>query len=118
MANILRYCNTAPAESSGKTATGLPPNVAGMLSYALGWVTGIIFLILERDNEFVRFHALQSIIIFGGITVGMLLLGMVPVVGWILNIVIGFGAFTFWVLLMSRAYQQCSSLSRGCCYAY
>ena len=52
-----------------KTSTGLTENVAGLLCYILGWITGIIFLILEPDNKFVRFHAIQSIIVFGIISV-------------------------------------------------
>ncbi len=47
--------------SGPKTGTGLQENVAGLLCYVLGWVTGIIFLILENKNRFVRFHAIQSI---------------------------------------------------------
>jgi len=39
------------------TSTGLSPNVAGLLCYVAGWITGIIFLVLEQRNKFVRFHA-------------------------------------------------------------
>ena len=46
-----------------KTSTGLDENVAGLLCYILGWITGIVFLVIEPDNKFVRFHALQSIIV-------------------------------------------------------
>jgi len=41
----------------GKTSTGINPTVAGLLSYLLGFVTGIIFLVIEKENRFVRFHA-------------------------------------------------------------
>jgi uncharacterized membrane protein len=47
---------------------GLEPNVAAMLAYLAWWVTGILFYIVERDNRFVRFHAAQSIVTFGGIS--------------------------------------------------
>lgn len=118
MANVMKSCAGAPANSSSNTVAPLAPNLAATLSYALGWVTGIIFLILARDNEFVRFHALQSIIVFGSVTVGMVLLGFVPVVGWMLNAVIAFGAFVFWVVMMSRAYLECRSLGSQCCFNY
>ncbi|MDP3142898.1 MAG: hypothetical protein Q8N14_02985, partial [Candidatus Omnitrophota bacterium] len=49
----------------GKTSTGIEPKVAGLLSYLLGFITGVIFLLIEKENKFVRFHALQSIIVFG-----------------------------------------------------
>ena len=57
-----------------KTSTGLDANLAAALSYLVGFVTGVVFLILEKENRFVRFHAMQSALAFGGITVGWLLL--------------------------------------------
>ncbi len=92
-------------ESNGKTGTGLQPNVAGVLCYVLGWVTGIIFLLLEKDNQFVRFHAIQSIIVFGALTVVDIVLGFVPVIGWVGVWAIGILAFILWVVLMVKAYQ-------------
>jgi uncharacterized membrane protein len=88
-----------------KTDTGLQQNVAGLLCYLLGWITGIIFLILEKDNRFVRFHAVQSIIVFGVYTVISIILNWIPVVGWILNTILGIAAFIFWIVLMVKAYQ-------------
>jgi uncharacterized membrane protein len=88
-----------------KTSTGLQENVAGLLCYVLGWVTGIIFLILEKDNKFVRFHAIQSIVVFGAYTVLSIIFGWIPIVGWVLNTVIGIAAFILWVILMVKAYQ-------------
>ena len=49
---------------SGST-TNLKPNVAGLLCYVGFWVTGIIFLFVERKNRLVRFHAMQSLVTFG-----------------------------------------------------
>lgn len=51
------------------TSLGFPQNVAGALCYLLGPVTGIIFLLLEKKNRFIRFHALQSTIVFGSLLV-------------------------------------------------
>jgi len=51
------------------TSTGLPPRDAGLLCYIGGWITGIIFFIIEQKNRWVRFHAAQSIVVFGTITV-------------------------------------------------
>ncbi|MQY55153.1 MAG: hypothetical protein GH156_01060, partial [Dehalococcoidia bacterium] len=45
-----------------KSGTGIEPNIAGLLCYVLGWVTGLVFFLIEKDDEFVRFHAMQSII--------------------------------------------------------
>lgn len=49
--------------------TGLDSNVAAALSYLLAWVSGLVFLVVEEDDAFVRFHAAQSIVVFGGLTV-------------------------------------------------
>ena len=46
-----------------KSATGLDKNTAGALSYVLGPITGVIFLVLEQD-PYVKFHAMQSIVVF------------------------------------------------------
>ena len=118
MANMVNGCSTSPVGSDLKTRTGLSPRTAAVLSYLLGWVTGIFFLIAERDNEFVRYHAVQSTAIFGLVTAVGIGLGFVPVVGWILNLMLGFGAFALWIVLMLRAYQQCSRLASSCCYSY
>ncbi len=87
--------------SQGSTGTGLQENVAGLLCYILGWITGIIFLILEKDNKFVRFHAWQSVIVFGVLTILSVALGFVPVLGWIIWAI----SFIAWVVLMFKAYK-------------
>ena len=93
------------SESKEKTDMGLEPNIAGLLCYILGWVTGIIFLILEKQNEFVRFHAMQSIVVFGAITILELIFGWIPIIGWIFDWIIGVIAFILWIVLMFKAYQ-------------
>ena len=80
--------------------TGLPKNTAAALSYVLGWITGIVFLLLEKD-PFVRFHAMQSIIVFGG----LMILSLLPVVGWILSPLVMIGGFILWLVLIFKAYQ-------------
>mgnify|MGYP001570015589 CR=1 FL=1 len=93
------------ANDLGKTSTGIQPNVAALLSYVLGVLTGIIFFIIEKENKFVRFHAMQSIIVFGGLFVLQLVLAFIPVIGAILVPVISIGSLILWVVLMIKAYQ-------------
>ena len=88
-----------------KSSTGLDENIAGLLCYMLGWVSGIVFLILERESKFVKFHAVQSIIIFGVLSVLNGLLGWIPVLGLIVGIISGILAFVLWILLMVKASQ-------------
>ena len=91
--------------TAGGSSTGLEPNVAGLLCYLGGWISGIVFLVIEQKNKFVRFHALQSIVTFGALTVAGALLGWIPYAGSVFGIVIGILAFILWVVLMVKAYQ-------------
>ena len=88
-----------------KSSTGLDENIAGLLCYVLGWVSGIVFLILDQENKFVKFHALQSIIIFGVLSVLNSLLGWIPVLGLIVGVISGILAFVLWIMLMVKANQ-------------
>lgn len=80
--------------------TGLPKNTAAALSYVLGWLTGIVFLLIEKD-PFVRFHAMQSIITFGG----LMILMFIPVIGWMLSPLLWIIGFILWLVLIFKAYQ-------------
>jgi uncharacterized membrane protein len=86
-----------------ESSTGLSANVAGLLCYVLGWITGIIFIVLEKKSTFVRFHAWQSIMTFGVLTVAQLVVGWIPFVGWILSILIGILMFVLWLILIIQA---------------
>lgn len=89
-----------------KTSTGLDPNVAAALAYGLGWVTGIAFLVAEPKNPFVRFHALQSIIVFGALSALTVVLQVIPFLGMLLAVflVVPLSA-VLWLVLMFKAYQ-------------
>lgn len=88
-----------------KTACGLDPNVAAALSYSLGWVTGLLFFATEPHNKFVRFHAMQAMLVFGPACVAFLLCLSIPFLGWILSIFIFYGSAAVWLILMFKAYQ-------------
>ena len=84
-----------------QTSTGLAENVAGLLCYVVGWVSGLIFLLIEPENKFVRFHAFQSIIVFGVISVAEMIFFWV----YIMNVIIWLFGLALWVALMIIAYQ-------------
>ena len=88
-----------------KSSTGLDENVAGLLCYVLGWISGLVFILIERENKFVRFHAIQSIYVFGVITVASIVLGWIPVLGFVLGPLIGLLGVVLWIVLMIKAYQ-------------
>ena len=95
-----------------KSVFGLSENIAAALSYIFGPFSGIVVLVMEKENKFVRFHALQSIIWFlflmiGGWVLQFLsaILGSIPIVGILLSLVISpvlwIGGIVYWV---SKAY--------------
>lgn len=107
---------TAGQPASGSSSTGLDPKLAGLLCYLLAWVTGLIFILLEKDSKFVRFHALQSIFFFGGLTALSFvfsilgyLLGWMAVFAWLIGFVLApilwVLVFVLWIVLMVKAFQ-------------
>ena len=94
----------APAAAPG--TEGLAENVAGLLCYAVGWVTGIIFLLIDK-RPWVKFQAAQSIAVFGGLTI--IRIGLVFIshfIGWAIFGLIGLVGFVLWIFLMVKAYQH------------
>jgi uncharacterized membrane protein len=95
-----------------KSSTGMEENVAGLLCYLAGWITGIIFLVIEKDSKFVKYHAIQSIVVFGAITILFIIfsiLGIIPGIGFIFSIVLWWILWVImivlWIILMVKAYQ-------------
>jgi len=93
--------------------SGLQENVAGLLCYLLGWLTGIIFLLIDK-RPFVRFHAAQSIVVFGALFVLRLVVTFAFVGGgylgfWavsaLLSMVVSLITLVAWAVLMIFAYQ-------------
>lgn len=89
-----------------KTVLGVDENVAAALAYGLGWITGLALLLTERENRFVRFHALQSTIVFG-VLCALWFVGLsIPLLGWLISfILIPPLSAVLWLLLMFKAYQ-------------
>jgi uncharacterized membrane protein len=102
---------TAMAPAAG-TQSSLSENVAGLLCYLLGWVTGLIFFLIDK-RPFVRFHAAQSIVVFGGLMVIRIVLSMLFISGGLAGFSAGVGilwlvslvGLVLWILLMVKAYQ-------------
>ena len=89
-----------------KSSTGLDANVAGLLCYVLGWVSGLVFILIERESKFVRFHALQSIYVFGVLTIAYIIFRWIPpIIGFELVWLIRLLWIILLILLMVKAYQ-------------
>ena len=85
-----------------ETSTGLSENVASALTYVLGFLTGIIFLVVEKENSTVRFHAAQSIVVFGALFV------LNVIFSYVLSIIaslLGLVGFVLWIYLIVMAFQ-------------
>lgn len=95
----------AENQDLGTTDTGIKPNIAALLAYLLGFISGLVFLLIEKKNKFVRFHAMQSIVTFGSIFVAQWILTMVPVLGLLMSGLLSIFGVGLWVVLMVKAYQ-------------
>lgn len=91
---------------AGKSSTGLEENLAGLFCYILGWITGLIFFLIEKDSKFVKFHALQSLLFFGGITVASFILGFIPFLGWLIGFLLAIAGIVFWIIGMVKAFHN------------
>jgi uncharacterized membrane protein len=77
---------------------------AGTLCYLFGWVGGLIFLLLERDSRFVRFHAMQSLLFFGILSALEWVCSYLPFFGSIGG-ALGLIMFIGWIVLMVKAHR-------------
>lgn len=87
------------------SSTGLEPKLAGLLTYLVGPITGVVFLVLEKKSSFVRFHAMQSTLTFVGLFVASAVVGIIPLLGGILQWAIGMLQLGLWVFLMFQAFR-------------
>lgn len=99
-----------PAAPAASPTEGLQENVAGLLCYLLGWVTGIIFLLIDK-RPWVKFQAAQSIVLFGGLTVLRIALAFMGGLfggffGWGLSSILALVGVILWIMLMVKAYQH------------
>lgn len=94
-----------PSLQPDGSSTGLDPKVAGLLCYLGGFITGIIFLVLEKKSRFVKLHAVQSIVVSAALIVLSILLSFIPVIGWLLGILLGPISFILWIGLMLLTLQ-------------
>ncbi len=86
-----------------KSSTGLPAHIAAILCYLLGWISGLIFYLIEKDSDFVRFHATQSIIVFGALTISSIVIQVLPFLGQLVGALLSLLGLALWIILMVKA---------------
>ena len=88
-----------------KSSTGMEENVAGLLCYLVGWLTGLIFFLIEKESKFVKFHAMQSIVTFGALFIIIWIFTFIPIIGWAIAGILSILEIVLWIVLMVKAYQ-------------
>lgn len=84
-----------------KSTFGLDKNIASALTYLFGWISGLVFYLVEKEDKDIRFHAAQSIIFFGALNIVVI----IPVIGWVLSPFVGLVGLVGWVILLVKTYQ-------------
>jgi uncharacterized membrane protein len=88
-----------------KTSLGLDEKTEAFLAYLLMWLTGIIFYLLEKKSKFVRFHAMQSTLVFLTLQIVGMIVGLIPIFGFLLAGIVGLITIIAWIVCMIKAYQ-------------
>ena len=96
---------TRSHELEERSSTGLEPRLAAVLSYLFGFVSGIVFLVIERDSAYVRFHAMQSTVTFISLFVVGMIAQVVPFLGPAVSVLVNVASLGVWALLMVKAWQ-------------
>lgn len=98
--------NSVTNQSIGESNIGtVDGNIVGALCYLGGILSAILLIMVEKNNKFVRFHAIQSIITFVVIFVLTIVLVAIPIVGWILSPLIWLSSVITFIFLTYKAYQ-------------
>jgi uncharacterized membrane protein len=91
--------------SEEKTSLGLTPNLTAALAYVLGFISGIIVFVLEKENRYVRFHSMQSMILSVAIFVLNIVVGFIPIVGPLLAMIVCIIGIVCWLIALIKAAQ-------------
>lgn len=101
---------TAP-QGQPRSSTGLQTNVGSGLAYLFGWITGLIFYLIEKEDREVRYHAAQSLIVSVALTavfIVLSILGFLPGINLIaipLQFLLGLGSFVLWIYMLIQGFQ-------------
>src|SRR5690242_13879796 len=94
-----------PSYMPDRSSTGLDPRLVGLLCYLGAFVTGLLFLVLEKQSRFVKFHAMQSVLVSVAMILINIVLGFIPFIGWFLGIFFVPFCFVLWIAVMLLALQ-------------
>jgi uncharacterized membrane protein len=86
------------------SSVGTNKKLYSTLAYILGWLTGIIFLFVGKDDPDVKWNAANSVVVFGGLTVIQIIIGVIPGVKLIAPLV-GLISFIYWIIFLVKNLQ-------------
>ena len=92
-------------EVIGKSSTGMDENVAALVSILFAPISSLIFFLIEKDSKFVKFHALQSGILAVALGLASIILGFIPVIGWIILAILPLATFVLYIFMLMKAYK-------------
>jgi uncharacterized membrane protein len=103
-------------ELTGATSTGVDARLSALLCYLAWWVSGLVFLVIEQRHEAVRFHAAQSVVLFGGLSLLILLMAMASFgmlfispaafqAAYTLSFLLSLAAVALWLFVMLKIFK-------------
>jgi uncharacterized membrane protein len=93
--------SSQPPAQVAKSSTGLDENLAALLSYVAGWISGLIFFLIEKDSRLVRFHAMQSLLLnVAAVVVGIVFWIVAVVSSLVVSYISGVLGFLVWVVMV------------------
>jgi uncharacterized membrane protein len=107
---------TDASDLTGPTSTGVDARLSALLCYLAWWVSGVVFLVIEQQHRTVRFHAAQSVVLFGGLSALIVLfavgsvaaLFISPVIfqaAWVFSYLVWFGAVLLWLVVLLKTFR-------------
>ena len=107
---------TDTGDLTGPTSTGVDARLSALLCYLAWWVSGVVFLVIEQEHRAVRFHAAQSIVLFGGLTAVIVLLSAISVAAlfispalfqatWMFSYVVWLVAVLLWLYVLLKTFR-------------
>ncbi len=89
-----------------RTSLGISPQGEAFLAYLVGWISGLVILLLERENRLVRFHAAQSVVTFLGLTALGMVVNFIPIIGLLVSFLLAPVTLVLWIVLLVNAIRR------------
>src|SRR5438045_4660246 len=101
-----------PAQPPAAASSGMDKRTAALLSYLITWITGLIFLFVAKNDPDVKYHAAQSVVFFGGLSVLIVVInivtGIVHALGFlgILSFLLWLYGFVMWIVCLVQSFSN------------